>query len=159
MVKVTVAPNVTPFDSGYQVFLAGAIDMGKAVDWQAQVIDMLQDCRNMSIYNPRRKEAFTPDMLDEQIKWELKRLDAADRIFMWFPRESLAPISFFEAGLFWNSDKLIVGAEQGFYRRRNLEITMQHYLGDVGTVYDNLDDMVNELMFAYSVWCAEYNKG
>jgi hypothetical protein len=126
----------------WSIFLAGAIDMGAAVDWQAQVIERLCDIDNLVIYNPRR-EQFTPDTLGEQIEWELEHLEKVDTIFMWLPKDAKAPISFFEAGLYWRSGKLLIGAEPGFYRRRNLEITGARY----GTfVYQSLDEMVQSLL-------------
>ena len=152
MTKVAIVPNIIPFDDGYQIFLAGAIDMGKAVDWQSEVIERLQGHDKLSIYSPRRSnDEYTVDTRDEQIRWELQRLDASDLIFMWFPREALAPISFLESGLFWRSGKIIVGAEQGFYRRRNLEITAEHYALPNG-IYDNLDDMIRETKWKYHLY-------
>lgn len=125
MAKIITA--VEPIDtSGFKVFLAGAIDMGNAVDWQSVVISLLSKYEDMVIFNPRRPN-FTADTLDEQIHWELEALEIADAIIMWFPRFSKAPISFFETGLYLQSGKIILGAEVGFYRRRNLEITSERY--------------------------------
>ena len=119
------------------IFLAGAIDMGAVVDWQSYVIDAFKDCL-LTVVNPRRAK-FDDSTLDEQIKWELQALEDVDHIFMWFPKDAKAPISFFEAGLYWRSNKMIVGAELGFYRRRNLELTAWHY----GIyLYPSLDDMI-----------------
>ena len=126
---------------GYKVFLAGAIDMGKAVDWQSFVIQELQGESQLVLINPRR-ENFTPDTLDEQILWELNALDTVDLIFMWFPKDAKAPISFFESGLYMTSGKLLLGAEQGFYRRRNLELTTQHHKVKL---HDNLTVMIKYL--------------
>lgn len=126
-------------DNYLTVFLAGAIDMGAAVNWQGQVIEQISE--QFCILNPRR-ENFTPDTLDEQIRWELDKLERADYIFLWFPKNSKAPISFFEAGLYWNSGKLLVGAEPGFYRRRNLELTAERC--DV-ILHDSLDRMIFHL--------------
>lgn len=154
MTEVVIVPNrMYGFDSeAYRVFLAGAIDMGKAPDWQNEVIACLQGYNNMAIFNPRRKnDDYTPDTLDEQIEWELRELDQADCVFLWFPHESFAPVSMLEAGLFWKSGKLILGAEQGFYRRRNLEITTRHYNYPF-TLHDNLSDMIHELKLNYSMW-------
>lgn len=123
---------------GFSIFLAGAIDMGVAVDWQAEVVRRLRDFDNLVILNPRRLQ-FTPDTLDEQIKWELENLEDVDLIFMWLPKDSKAPISFFEAGLYWRSGKLLIGAEPGFYRRRNLEITGEYY---AVLLYSSLDEML-----------------
>lgn len=139
MANVIVAPTEVPF-AGRQIFLAGAIDMGAAVDWQAQVIEAFRD-DDVVLLNPRRKEDFTPDMLDEQVIWELHALKRANLVFMWFPKDAKAPISFFEAGLYWHTQKLIVGAEPGFYRRRNLELTSDVY-GGIGQLYDSIPAMV-----------------
>lgn len=111
---------------GFKVFLAGAIDMGSAVDWQSLVIDELPGQDDLILINPRRPN-FTPDTLDEQIHWELNALEQADAIFMWFPKDAAAPISFLETGLYLRSGKIIIGSEMGFYRRRNLEITGERY--------------------------------
>jgi hypothetical protein len=143
MTRVITAPDlIIPDEMPNRVFLAGAIDMGAAVDWQAWIIERLQGWENLTLLNPRHVE-FTPDTLDEQINWELRALDSAHRIFLWFPVNAKAPISFFEAGLYWRSGKLIVGAEHGFYRRRNLELTARYY----GTeLWGTLDEMKRELV-------------
>ncbi len=125
MTTVVIAPESVDHP-GFRVFLAGAIDMGYAEDWQAQVIGTLQDVPDLIIMNPRRAQ-FTPDTLDEQIYWELDALEKADAILMWLPDNAKAPVSFFEAGLYWMSGKLLIGAGPGFYRRRNLEITAARY--------------------------------
>lgn len=143
MTRVVTAPDlIIPDEMPNRVFLAGAIDMGAAVDWQAWVIEKLAKWENLTLLNPRRVE-FTPDTLDEQIRWELNALTGAHRIFLWFPKDAKAPISFFEAGLYWRSGKLIVGAEHGFYRRRNLELTARYY----GTeLWGTLDEMTRQLV-------------
>ena len=125
MTKVITAVEDINMD-GFKVFLAGAIDMGSAVDWQSLVIDQLSCKDNLVLINPRRPN-FTPDTLDEQIHWVLDALEEADTIFMWFPKAAAAPISFLETGLYLRSGKIIIGAEMGFYRRRNLEITSERY--------------------------------
>lgn len=99
--------------------------MGMAEDWQSRVIKSLNNIPDLILFNPRR--SFSPALLDEQVNWELDALESADKIFMWLPDDSKAPISLFEAGLFWWSGKLILGAGPGFYRRRNLEITAARF--------------------------------
>lgn len=141
--QITVAPE--PFSSDddmLSVYLAGAIDMGAAVDWQAYVIKRLSDTP-IRILNPRRDTPFTPDMLDEQIRWELDAMDRADWILMWFPKDSKAPVALFESGLFWADEtKFIVGAEQGFYRRRNLELTANHIMRPL---YASIEELLTVL--------------
>lgn len=140
MAIVVTAPEQfnPPYAETGSVFLAGAIDMGAAVDWQAEVINQLRVVDGLLIFNPRRA-AFTADTLDEQIQWELKALHAADRVFMWFPQNAKAPVAMFETGLFMPTGKLVIGAEPGFYRRRNLELTCAFYRVPL---YDNLDEMI-----------------
>lgn len=147
--KVIVAPDVfypAMHQSHRSIFLAGAIDMGAAVNWQQEVIASAT-YDYVVFLNPRRKEDFTPDMLDEQVLWELDMMQKADAILMWFPADSKAPVAMWEAGLHWMSGKLHVGAEPGFYRRRNLELYAQWF----GlTLYDNLTKLVEMTMF--NVW-------
>jgi len=138
--------GVFKLDGAFSVFLAGAIDMGSAVNWQSYVISKLQDYHDdLILVNPRRPK-FTPDTLDEQIYWELNALDEVDVVFMWFPKDAKAPISFLETGLYFNSNKIVLGAEEGFYRRRNLEITSR--LCDEPLLND-LDTMILEIVCRY----------
>lgn len=147
MTKIITAPENVDVP-GFRVFLAGAIDMGAAVDWQAMVIDTLGGIPDLVLINPRRA-AFTPDTLDEQIHWELDALEKVDRILMWLPNDSKAPISFFEAGLYWKSGKLLIGAGPEFYRRRNLEITALRY----GVrLFDALLPEINALLHIIDDW-------
>lgn len=127
MARVITAPEpYEHIDTVPSMFLAGAIDMGAAINWQADVIKKMTNIPNFLILNPRRAQ-FTPHTLDEQINWELSALSWVDYIFMWFPSDARAPIAFFEAGLYWKSGKLIVGVEKDFYRQRNLEMTARFY--------------------------------
>lgn len=144
MATIITAPNSYAHlpASDWRIFLAGAIDMGAAVDWQAWVIEQLLTVDGLTVLNPRRAN-FTPDTLDEQIRWELEALEAVDTIFMWFPKDAKAPISFFEAGLYWRSRKFLIGAEIGFYRRRNLEITGERYGVNI---HSSLETMVHSLL-------------
>lgn len=125
----------------HSVFLAGAIDMGSAVDWQADVITAVEPYK-ITVVNPRRAK-FDETTLDEQILWELQALEEVNRIFMWFPKDSKAPISFFEAGLYMRSHKMIIGAEVGFYRRRNLELTTRRYGIEL---HESIPTMLNRLV-------------
>ncbi|KKN27196.1 hypothetical protein LCGC14_0867160 [marine sediment metagenome] len=141
MAKVITA--VEPLElQEFSIFLAGAIDMGNAVDWQSYVIDELSEYDDLVIVNPRRPN-FTADTLDEQIHWELKALEDVDLVFMWFPKSAKAPISFLETGLYLKSNKIVIGAEDEFYRQRNLEITSERY----GTpLFNNLNVMIIETL-------------
>jgi hypothetical protein len=138
-IVINAPQHYTLREHEFSVFLAGAIDMGAAIDWQRYVINNAQGYENLVLFNPRRAN-FTPKTLDGQIRWELKYLDAATMIFMWLPKDSKAPVSMLEAGLFWHSGKLVIGAEDGFYRQRNLELTAEHYKI---LLHNNLDEMIS----------------
>ncbi len=129
MATIVTAPESIAVE-GFKVFLGGAIDMGKAENWQSEVIELLGSFSDLVLLNPRRAE-FTTEMEDEQIRWELRALDTADAILMWFPKESEAPISLLEFGLYLQSGKLLVGVEDGFYRQRNIELTAEYYRVEV----------------------------
>lgn len=140
-IVITAPEPLERGDGQHRIFLAGAIDMGAAVDWQAEVIRLCADLP-VTLYNPRRVE-FTPDTLDEQIAWELDALDRADTVLMWLPASAKAPVSMFEAGLYWQSGKLCIGADPAFYRRRNLELTGKRY----GVhVYPTLEETVHSAL-------------
>lgn len=133
MATEIVAPSQYS-SGGFSIFLAGAIDI---IDWQSWVVNQFVN-DDILILNPRRPK-FTSDTLDERIKWELQALENATTILLWFPKDAKAPISFFEADLFWHFSKLIVGAEFGFYRRRSLELTSGWHNRHL---YSELDEMV-----------------
>ncbi|PXA91876.1 hypothetical protein DMC25_05495 [Caulobacter sp. D4A] len=116
-----------------RVFLGGSIDMGKAVDWQAQVIAALAD-QNVVILNPRRPDwnpAWKP-VADEpefrrQVEWELAALESADVIVLYLTPGSQSPISLLEMGLHARSGKLVVLCPEGFWRKGNVDITGEKY--------------------------------
>jgi hypothetical protein len=137
MAQVVTAPDAIP-PHPRTVFLAGAIDMGEAENWQQEVIEAFKADLSIILVNPRRKQ-FTDDMEDEQIAWELEALEKANVILMWFPESAEAPVSFLELGLYLQSGKLLVGVEQGFYRQRNIELTSQRY---GNPVYYSLTELI-----------------
>ena len=114
-----------PFNTiRFSVFLAGAIDMGQAEDWQAKVARSLDD-------------------LDITIlKWEIKAQEDADLVLFVFTKDSKAPITFFEMGAFATTKDSVVCVEEGFYRQGNVDIYCEHW----GIpVYHNLDEMITDL--------------
>lgn len=125
--RIVVAPDpIAVPDMTHSYFLAGAIDMGAAVDWQKLAIEYFSELRCV-LFNPRRATPFTPDMLDEQVEWELDAMKVVDTVLMWFPKDSKAPVAMLETGFLLPTGKLVLGAEEGYYRRRNLELTAQRF--------------------------------
>lgn len=130
----------------FKLFLAGAIDQGKAVNWQDKVARALDDL-DITILNPRRddwddswEQTKDDPQFREQVLWEVEAQEAADLIVFVFTKDSKAPITFFECGHWLN--KGIVCAEEGFYRQGNLDIYCE-YFGI--PIYHNIDEMITDL--------------
>lgn len=123
------------------LFLAGAIDMGRAVDWQTYVVQKLVDGQhNVDVFNPRRDDwdsswvqSIDDPQFKEQVTWELDHLLSSYVALVYFPKYSQAPISLLELGLLFGADKrVVVCCERGYWRRGNIEV---------------LCDLTNELLF------------
>lgn len=117
---------------GTAVFLAGSIEMGKAVDWQSEVTQRLADL-NILIYNPRREQwdASWPQSFDfmpfrEQVEWELDALDRADLILFYFAPDTMSPITLLELGLHARR-KAIVCCPDGYWRKGNVDVVCRRY--------------------------------
>jgi hypothetical protein len=139
-----------PSDGRHTLFLAGSIDMGATEDWQAEVVSRLSDL-DIVVLNPRRDDwdASWRQSIDEpqfrgQVEWELDGLERADVIAMWLARESQAPISLLELGLFARSGKVVVGCPAGFWRRGNVEVVCARYEIPLSGDFDAFVAMVRE---------------
>ena len=135
----------TPVDEATytKIFLAGTIDMGNSVDWQAETIRRFRE-RNDGRYlffNPRRTaglDGTTGDM-PYQIRWELEHLEKADLIVMNILGTSKSPITLLEMGIHIRSGKLHVACEPSFYRYDNVKVTCEQY----GVpLYASLDELL-----------------
>lgn len=130
--KVVKAPESLAF-GGRSVFLAGSIEMGKAVDWQTVLTEKLKDL-NVTVLNPRRddwdsswEQKKTNPQFKEQVTWELNALNRADVIVMYFDPATMSPISLLELGLYASTGKLIVCCPEGFWRKGNVDIVCDRY--------------------------------
>lgn len=113
---------------GTTIFLAGSIEMGSAEDWQSAVAKKFADMQ-VTFFNPRRSEWDSSwnqeqkeSKFNEQVNWEMNRLESCDIIFMYFHPETKAPISLLELGLHAADGKMIVVCPDGFWRKGNVEI-------------------------------------
>jgi len=113
-------------------FLAGSIEMGKAVDWQTKLEKALDPIA--TVFNPRRldwdsswKQEITDPQFNEQVTWELEMLDRATYIAMYFDPATKSPISLLELGLHARDGKLIVCCPEGFWRKGNVDIVCKRY--------------------------------
>lgn len=125
------------------IFLAGGIS--NCPDWQSKVADGLKDMRNVTIYNPRRKNFVDdPQTTEEQITWEFIQLMGADVILFWFSKGSVNPIVLYELGMWGNSRPevpILIGCDKGYERTKDVIIQTKLARPDL-EIYDNLDDII-----------------
>ena len=120
----------------FSVFLAGSIELGKAVNWQSKVEEFLTATKfsnNIIVLNPRRdnwddswKQSITDKNFNEQVTWELDSQERCDINAIFFDPKTKAPISLLELGLFHDKN-VVVCCPDGFYRKGNVEITCRKY--------------------------------
>ncbi len=134
--------------SSYSIFLGGAIDQGRAANWQAKVVKHLKDL-DVTILNPRRDDWDSSVDQDpknkifrEQVEWEIKAQEECDLRLYVFTADSKAPITFFEMGAFGIDQDTLVCAEEGFYRQGNLDIYCEHF--DI-SMYHDFDELLADL--------------
>lgn len=116
-----------------KIFLAGSIEMGKAVDWQTELTNKLTDLDKVTILNPRRDDwdKSWPNTADfppfrEQVEWELQALEDADIIVMYFDPNTQSPITLLELGLF-KGKAMVVCCPDGYFRKGNVDIVCEKY--------------------------------
>jgi hypothetical protein len=133
---------------GYRgsVFLAGSIEMGAAVDWQARVTEELADM-DVVVLNPRRddwdsswEQSIDNPQFYEQVTWKLEGLERADRIIMYFAPDTKSPISLLELGMHIGP-RMYVCCPRKFWRRGNVEIVCDRYGGGI-PLFANLDALL-----------------
>lgn len=114
------------------IFLAGSIEMDKAINWQKTCEDELSE--KFILFNPRRdtwdaswKQEIQNSQFKEQVEWELNALEKADIIILYFAKDTLSPISLLEFGLFAKSGKLKVVVDPEFWRKGNIDIVCAKY--------------------------------
>ena len=138
--KVFKSPNrdYTSDKTPNKIFLAGSIEMGNAIDWQAQLEKDLSGF-NVRLLNPRRddwdsswKQEETNKPFKEQVLWELDALEAANMIVFFFDPDTVSPITLLELGLHAGRSKgiktnIVVCCPAGYFRKGNLDITTQYF--------------------------------
>lgn len=114
------------------IFLAGSIEMDKAIDWQKACEIALAD--DFNVLNPRRttwnnswKQTKDNPLFREQVEWELNALQQADKILLYFAAGTKSPISLLEFGLYAESGKLLVVCAEEFWRKGNVDIVCERY--------------------------------
>jgi hypothetical protein len=139
--------DISTRDKSYKsIFLAGSIEMGKAIDWQKECESELSEKGEYHTFNPRRlnwdstwSQSIDNPKFVEQVQWELDSLDEADIIIMFIDGKTLSPITLLELGLYATSGKLHVICEEDFWRKGNVDIVCKRY--NIKQ-YSCLDDMI-----------------
>ena len=151
--KVLKPPTPLEEREGPSLFLAGTIDNGASVDWQAQVSEALSDLPG-TILNPRRdswdptwEQSIHNKPFKEQVEWELQGLEEADVIMIYFAPGSKSPISLLELGLFAHSRRMLVCAPEGFWRKGNIEVVCERYKIPR---FEHLQDLIEEIRIRLS---------
>ncbi len=132
------APNPLPDwqdrDGFRLVFLGGSIEHGKATDWQQILQSKFKDDEPFIFLNPRREnwdsswdQSIDNPKFKEQVTWELKGLEEADIIIIYFESGTLSPISMLELGLCARKDNVIVFCPEGFWRKGNIDIVCENW--------------------------------
>ncbi len=144
------APNKAVLNKGdISIFLAGGIS--DCPDWQAPVRERLnEEVPSLIVFNPRR-EHFDVSKKDKesvkQIVWEHTYLGRATIVMIWFPKESICPITLLELGKFLlkPKTKLYVGTHPDYERRLDVEVQTKLERPEV-KVWDNLDSMIGQII-------------
>jgi len=136
------APNDFETKKDYKsVFLAGSIENGKAVKWQAELIKELTD-ENIMFLNPRRAD-WNADWVQSiknkefklQVTWELTALKFADLIVFYFDPKTKSPITLMELGLHATSPNVIVCCPEPYWKKGNVDVVCElHGIQQVNTV-------------------------
>jgi hypothetical protein len=137
----------------YSVFLAGSIEMGEAIDWQTEIANKCEEAdtnKTITLFNPRRddwdsswEQTIENDNFRGQVEWELDSMEKADKIVVYFDKDTKSPITLLEVGLHGKSDKMCVCCPEGFYRKGNIDIVCKKY--NIPMV-DDIDGLVKFIL-------------
>lgn len=160
MATIIRAPEPPEFSEKIKIFLAGSIDMGKAIEWQKEIEDALFHF-DVVVYNPRRLD-FDPTAeysednpyMVEQIEWELKRLDECDIALFYFDPEGLAPITLFEMGKVsdWvknGSTSGIVFCPEGYWKKANVIVNSRFFKFKIAESFTDLLNKTERAIFEH----------
>lgn len=132
---ISKPPKYLKNTKGKTIFLAGSIEMGKAIDWQSKIEKSLKDY-DVTIFNPRRddwdsswEQSIENKEFNTQVTWELDHIDKADIVIVYFDKDTQSPITLLELGLGAAKypEKFIVFCPDGFWRKGNVDIVCERY--------------------------------
>lgn len=133
---IVTPPSLYVPRSGAKIFLGGSIDLGNAPDWQSFVSKYIEESwkeTDITIYNPRRLDEFTPNLETEQAAWTISMLNLADYILLHLAGDGASPISTLELGMFIKDPRLYLSISDEYSRK---EIVEYHYnCFGIGQIY------------------------
>lgn len=146
----SLPPENPKYTGDKSLFLAGSIEMGKAVQWQKQMATILQDLP-ITICNPRRghwdpnvTKSAKDEAFKQQVVWELSALEKADLICFFFDANTVSPVTMMELGLWASSGKVIVCCDSRFWRAGNIHLVCERYGVPFVETFKELVDVVKQ---------------
>ena len=144
-IKIFTAPEqiVPALSYDKKIFLAGSIEMGKAEQWQQEVVDLFfrkfnqlktadRDKKQLAIFNPRRidwnenlEQVYENPVLNQQINWELTALEWSDIVYFYFDSNTISPISLLELGTY--KEKAVVYCSENYLRKANVDVYCERF--------------------------------
>lgn len=116
------------------VFLAGSIEMGTAVDWQAEIGPRLE-AKGWDVFNPRRdawdttlEQSMENPNFVEQVNWELDALENCAAALFYFHPATKSPITLMEFALHaprFKTTALVCSND--FWRSGNVHVLAHRY--------------------------------
>jgi nucleoside 2-deoxyribosyltransferase len=145
-------PPEAPVYHKYSVFLAGSIEMGKAVQWQKHMADFLSPLP-ITVNNPRRGKwdpRATQEAKNEafrhQVEWELCALEKADVICFFFDVNTMSPVTMLELGIWAQSKKVVVCCDKRFWRAGNIHIVCDRYKIPLVETFEGLVPLIEGML-------------
>lgn len=135
MVNVFKPTGIPPETNRLKIFLAGSIEMGKAVDWQTEIANILE-YHDIDLYNPRRDDwdsSWEQDptigtKFEEQVSWEQDRIHESDVCVFFFDGDTKSPITLLELGVALASGiPCLIMCPENFWRYGNVCVTARRY--------------------------------
>lgn len=147
----TRLPDVLLKDKSLKkVFLAGSIEMGKAIPWQDRVAEEVS-AKKLILLNPRRADwdsSWTQDptpgtQFHEQVTWEQDYLSLADIVVFFFDPKTQSPITLLELGhALGSGKKIIVCCPDGYFRKGNVIIVCKRH---GYKVLNEIEELIKEI--------------
>ena len=155
--QVIKAPEKNEWDySKFYIFLAGSIEMGTAENWQERVEREFAGYDNVVILNPRRDDwdsswvqSIENEQFNEQVNWELRGLDYANHVIVYFAPDTKSPITLLELGIVsvvaYIQDRphtVSVCCPEGFWRKGNVDIVCNRF--NIPT-FNTIDELIQSV--------------